>query len=269
MPYPKRKTYSRKRKYTPRRYGKRKRFSKKKFVKSTLQYSKINTSVMPRSMYVKLPFAVDFDQQVSVGGSFTWVFLGNSIGPYKQDLVNPPYTPGDIFCQAATQWGAFFDQYVALASSIKLQVLSGGTSGVFRIVLLAVPVNDTDVATQAGILNAFTYDDLVSWPGASWRTLGVSTGGNMVGTWMKNFTKTKSILGVKDVRDNGQLFSEMPDPDGTQATARTAANEQWFFYLRAFNLGTNLQNVRIILRMKQYLFMKQRNFYGQTTVPAE
>lgn len=272
---PFRRSYRRPYRKTTRKYGKKKRFSSRKtFTKSTLTVGKINPQIISRTMYVKLPYSFEKAATISASSNQNYVFLGNSLVS-EPSGVNYALANGDLWANGVTQWCSFFDKYRVLGSSLKLQIISNGSSDVIRAVLIAVPTTtqvtlDT-VAAKVTELNALSTPDLMAWPGASWKMLSTSGNSNNM-AWLKNFTKTKSILGVKDIRDNSQLIAELPNPDGTDGTILLSSSGNtstsnplvsWFFYLRVQNFANSNQSIRIFGKQKYYTELLNRNQYTQ------
>lgn len=262
-------------KTTRKKYGKkygRKRFSKKKFNKNSTNFLNQRATLAARSLFIKLPWVKTFVENISASGTEIFAFQGNSILPYTAAGQSGAQAPaaGDYLPAGAAEYSNFYDQYVIYGSSITVEaintsVTTSAVNAVLRAVLLAVPVSQSsndDWDSTKTQLDAYTYEQLLSWPFAKWRMIASGNGGNNR-LKFKMFRKTKSMSGIKDVRDNQVLFGGSL-PDGILATGGSTAiipTCGFMYYLRFYNLSSATAfDIDITVRMKLYVCMTSREF---------
>ncbi len=96
---------------------------------------------------------------------------------------------GDSLPAGEVEYSSLYDKYFINGSSIKIEAINSATvntatsTQVLRCVLLAIPfstgsspTNDDWPANKAQ-LDAYTYEQLLAWPYAKWRMIGISSGG--------------------------------------------------------------------------------------------
>lgn len=266
MPYAKR-TYRRRRptRSVRRSSAKRSRFSKKKrFVKNNSNMVKINTSVMAKTAYVKLPWT--FNEQRSIGATtnYSWTFRGNSIAPQGGNTTG--ITAGSILPSGCVEYASFYDKYRVLGASLSVQFLTASTSNWVRVILLPVSASDaaSDLATIVTEYDTYSYSQLAAMPGAQSRIVGFASGSNAQ-VFLKAFRKTKHMLGIKDIRDQDELLGDMPSTAGAGGTQPFEEGRQWFYYFRAFNPAGSAVTVEIMAKMKLYVELNNRRAYQQAT----
>lgn len=262
-------SYSRPRVY--KRYGKkygRRRWKSKKFVKSTATSSTIRPPLASRNLYVKLPYSRVFATSIGTSSAQSYVFTGNALVPYTAAASGNP-AAGDVLPGGLIQYGQFYNDAVAFGSSFKCQIMAPSTAvnSLLRCVLITMPFRDgviggSDQDRSAVItqLDSYTYEQLIAWPYASWKTLSIGSGGSPT-VYFKKFRKTKSMLGVKDVVDGPEFRMDMP-----QTTADLAGDpsEGFIWYLRIFNRSTTDAIVpEVVVKMSTYLKMSTREFNQQ------
>lgn len=274
--YRKRKTPARRSVRTYARKTYRSRFSRKKrFIKYKNGSNMLNMNALlsSRNLNVKLPIAMSFTPNIASGTNTSFAFQGNAAIPYTasgQSGVNNP-SAGDIIPAGLIQYAQFYNQIRIYGSSIKLEIINTAVStsiqaGVFRCVLLAVPFTnqpvDNWVATKAQ-LDTYGYDALLNWPGAYWRSIASSSGSNNK-LYFKMFRKTKSMCGVKDMRDQFSVFNQ-GSPESTAAAGLTPPSVGFMYYLRIFNQSTTTSIIAdISVRMKLYV-----GFYSKEFIPPQ
>lgn len=272
--YARRKTYRRRYPARPiirKRYGKkynRLRFRNKRFVKSTATSTTIRPPLASRNLYVKLPYSRVFASSISANSAQSYVFSGNALVPYTA-AADGSVAVGDILPSGLIQYGQFYNDAVAFGSSFKCQIVAPAQAAntLLRCVLITMPFRSgpggvTDQTRSALIsqLDSYSYEQLVAWPYASWKTTSIGAGGTP-SVYFKKFRKTKSMLGIKDVVDNSFLNMDMP-----QTTADLAGNPGigFIWYLRIFNRsGTDAVSPEVVVKMSTYLKMSTREFNEQ------
>lgn len=265
----------RRRPSTRRPAARRSRFTRKRFARNNINQLTMRAPLASRLLRVKLPWVKTFDQNVAGGGSNSWAFQGNAICPYtvagQTAGTNAP-AAGDSLPAGEVEYSALYDRYFINGSSIKIEAINSATvntataTQVLRCVLLAIPfVSSTDDSWQANKaqLDAYTYEQLLAWPFAKWRMIGISSGGAPRLT-MKMFRKTKAMCGIKDLRDNAEYGSHLND--GTLTPPQNPQNG-FMYYFRVFNnLGTTATTVAITVRMSLYCTLTDREFNPIRTI---
>lgn len=238
-----------------------------------------------RLLRVKLPWVKTFDQNVAGGGSNSWAFQGNGIASYTvagQTGANNP-AAGDSLPAGELEYSSLYDKYFINGSSIKIEAINSATvntatsTQVLRAVLLAIPfalnsagggTGGDDWAANKAQLDAYTYEQLLAWPFAKWRMIGISSGGAPRLT-MKMFRKTKAMSGVKDLRDNEYYGAHLTDGGASAGsfTANVNPPNGFMYYFRVFNnLGTTATTVAITVRMSLYCTLTNREFNPIQTI---
>lgn len=271
------KKYSRKG-YSYRKKGyksTKKRFSKKRFAKSNYGKTVVKAPVNAKETYVKFPWLRTLQPTIlAAPNAQTYVFLGNSLVPQPTNvaLFNP--SVGDTWCSGVAEYANFYNFYRVLGASISIQITAVSANNVFRAVLLPIALggNETGgantIANRVFELDALTYDQLAQQPFAQSKTIGVATGGNST-RFFKMFRKSKSMLGIKDIRDQDNTLLRLPDPNGTNGTLSVNDNNAWFFYLRIFNTaGASTQTIEVQVRMKYYTQLTGRTNWVPIAVPS-
>lgn len=244
-----------------------------------------------RLLRVKLPWVKTFDPTISTSGSQFYAFAGSSIVPYAANAqVNtqnaPVYTTGDTLPAGATEYSLFYDRYFVNGSSIKVEVLSTNSqalaaSPLVRAVLLAVPYyltsngnlnpdprRDTWPAVRDQ-LDGYTYEQLLAWPYAKWRMIGANTGGSSR-LMFKLFRKTKSMCGIKDLRDNSDAGSQLTDGLTTLSGSVNMPQTGFMYFLKFFNQdGTTAAPLSITVRMSLYCTLLSREFNPVQSITVE
>lgn len=277
MPYARRnfrrtrKTYRRSRKGRARR-----RFARKKF-------SKVPRSLrpglyIPREAFVKLPFTQVIRSPALTAGA-PWVigYNGNGITCPETSGTNIPQT-GDVYPLGLSQYSNFYKFYKVLGSSIKVNIAANQTGLIqaWTTLLAAQGLNgDTDTLSNWQVMLNADPQDLMSYPGASWRILS-SQSGSQSNIFLKGFRKTKSMLGRKDIRDNDDVQGLLP---GTDTAAPNGANPDmtsgsnysgnWFWMIKidpTENGNISEGSYQVIVKIKYYVQLYGRDFNTQSEV---
>nr|WAE42456.1 MAG: capsid protein [Cressdnaviricota sp.] len=292
--------------HRPRRTG-RKRFARKKF-RSTPNMTKVKGTSIGKNAMVKLTYSKEFAAAVTaVGGGLipSWTSISTPFGsgartypvlntPASMALLGShcctPFGSGtaawtEDYPAALTDWSAFYEQALCFGSSISIQIMpfqsdsSTGAQTDMRYILLAIAsesiadLDDVNDNGTAGItklnLDALPYESLATYPGARTGYIRSSFSGI---TRVKAFRKTKSMLGLKDLRDNQELSMTLPTNaslnTGQNYVAGTSPHQlAWIWYFRLFTFdGTPAggQNMYTI-RLNYYLQLQSRRFILQET----
>lgn len=264
-----------------KKYGKkysRSRFQKKRFARNNVNQLTMRAPLASRLLRIKLPWVKSFDPVVAVSGSQSYAFQGNAIVPYTasgQSGLNTPAS-GDSLPAGEVEYSGLYDRYFVNGSSIKVEVVSINSqqlasSPLVRAVLLAIPFvspgsGDNWQANKAQ-LDAYSYDQLLAWQYAKWRMLGSNAGGSSR-LIFKMFRKTKSMSGLKDLRDNIEYSGDLTD--GSLSSASMAGINPlngFMYYLRFFNHdATTTAPLAITVRMSLYMTMTNREFNPIQTI---
>lgn len=275
-----RKYSSRRRSRAPRRTFRRKsrRFTKKRYARNNINQLTMRAPLASRLLRVKLPWVSTWDDPVGMSDSISYAFQGNGIVPYTslgQTGSNRPDT-GDVLPAGQIEYSNLYDRYYINGSSIKIEIINttipGGTQqfNIVRAVLLAVPTtggNDSWQSTKTQLDN-YSYDELLSWPYAKWRVIGANTGGSSR-VFFKMFRKTKSMCGLKDLRDNIDYAGPLTDGSSSVPTTGNGINPVagFMYYLRLFNQSSTLvAPVSITARMSLYCTLTNREFNPVITI---
>lgn len=269
-----RKYYTKKRRFQRRRNGKyRKRFKRKSFRKSPgfLQ----SGLYIPKQAFVKLNHTRFMVNEQLTGGN-PWVININGNGlcsPYSIGGADP----GDTFPQGLLQYSNFYEKYRVLGCSIKINFNNGGGNSTQGVgVLLAYngvfdtgPTGNDDNYER---LIASDPDSLVSYPGASWKIISTNTG-NRQNAFFKGFRKSKTILGVKDMRDNDEADALLPTnvPESAQQYGTNPSASQrwsWMFKFNPFFTDTiPAATYQVTVKLKYYVQLFGRDYNEQFEVP--
>lgn len=293
MPY-RRRNYSRKpyTSYRRKTYRKGKRNARGRFARKTFRKSMTLRAglYIPRQAYVKLPFTSIIQvPQLTTGANWTLGIWGNGLTcPLS---INPSGNPsvGDKYPLGLEQYSSFYQYYKVLGASCKVQINNGTTisgdsvstsNASYYCALLSAQGTPYDTDTDSNWYKMANSDteNLISFPGCSWRLVSNSVGSRS-NQFLKRWTKTKSILGVKDVKDIDDLQGYLPGsesdfPNGRNPSQSDAPNggsdHNWFFMLRIDpNIAATIpaNAVSIVLKVKYYVQLYGRDFNNQGVVP--
>lgn len=284
---------------TRARVGKRKRFARKQFTKSNSTYTKVAGTVIGKNALVKLNYRKDWD--AGVIGNDTWATSPQTYGRTYPVAAQPASIVllGSHFCTpigspsqvstlvedyplALQNWASFYDKAICYGSSIKIEMMPlTATDALGRYVLIPIAsqvdntadadnANDPANTTRA-ILDTLDYPELCAYPGAQYGYIRTANAGV---TRVKAFRKTKSMLGIKDIKDNqSSLEMILPlasNPDqGSNYTPSSVPN-CWLWYLRVFSAGSNpTGNIQFMVKVKYYAQMLDRKGFEQLQSTAE
>lgn len=256
----------------------RKRFStKKKFTKvNNRQRATIKGTVMPRDLYVKLPYRLTLTQQsVAANANANYAFLGNSLVPYPADYSLTLPSAGDIWASGVEEYAGFYNQYRVLGSSIKIQIATVTTSNLYRFVMVpcttrteaSVGGGDNTVDDKITEMNALSYDQLCALPNAYSKLVGLASGGNS-SAYFKMFRKTKSMIGCKDIKDNEDTLVDLPESTGAGGRICIGGKNSFFYYFRVVNAAGGVAQIfEAQIQIKLYCQLTGRQNWSQITVP--
>lgn len=240
------------------------------------------------NLNVKIPWAQTFDFDFNNAQTDDFIVLGgNHLVPHTdlgQTDMRPIPGAGDSFPGGILEYSRLYDKYVCYGSSLYIEAVNASLPAntvipTIRAVLLAVPYSriDTDNINHTdswdGVrnqLNSYTYDQLLVWPGAKFRMIASGYGGNNRLVF-KMYRSTRSLLGVKDMRDNNQwdygLGGYLPDGQSNipEAVIRTQINPAYGFmyFLKLFASTVPVGQtftVQVTVRMKLYMGLSSREF---------
>lgn len=273
--YARRRAYRRRPSTRPRRtYTTRTRRTRRPRARNNVNQLTMRAPLASRLLRVKLPWVKTFEHAFATSSSQSWAFQGNAIVPYTsggQSGVNDP-AAGDTLPAGEIEYSRLYDKYYINGSSIKVEIVSSQNTqnGTVRFVLLAIPFvanNSTNDSWQdnKAQLDGYTYEQLLAWPYAKWRMIGSNLGGasRMV---TKMFRKTKSMCGIKDLRDNNEYGANLTDGSTGQAIQTNPYNG-FMYYIRMFNTSsTATPSIDMTVRMSLYVTMTNREFNPTQTI---
>lgn len=270
MPYGRKKPYYKRNKRYTKPY-KKKRFSKKKFISSAGK-TVVKAPIQARELYVKLHLTQSRNQNITASSGFTLAILGNSLIPLPQ-LYNGTISSGDLWCAGVTEYASFYNLYRVLGSSIKLQLTQINTANVLRCVIVPVAVGGPETGTSYNVadkiteLDSLTYDQLIQQPYVTNRILGIASGGPNT-LFLKLFRKSKSMIAVKDIRDNQDTMLRLPDITGSNGQILCSSPNAWFYYIRIFNAAGTATTIDYSIKVKYYVQLAGRTTWTTVATPA-
>lgn len=261
-------------KFGGRRGKSRKPFKGRFSRKNDANKQNIKGLIIPKTANVKLSTTQDYEYVQGTTGplGFREVWIGNSIvprlgtGTFGGQIVSAGDNAGVEFAVAgqnnkyaagATEWAEFFDNYYCFGSTLNVEVINHGNSAA-RLVLLAV-----DNTTPVSELDAYTYEQLLAYPGVKKRYLGLAEGGNNRAV-LKSFRKTKHMLGFKDLLDQDRLkyplFLSSTNPTFYNDTVQPVS--YWYWYFRAIPANDTTQTILLSATFKHtgYHHLVDRDF---------
>lgn len=298
----KRRPYRRSR---PRRMG-RKRFSRKRFARSTPNVTRVRGTTIARNASVKLTYTKEFLSTITATthlwsatsfpfGSPAYTFPANSTtasicflgSHFCTPLGNPSSTPGYLtedYPSGIVDWATFYEEAICYGSSISVQMMPSGANAVttpdVRYVLIAIASQSSGSSDLTGPnigsgdstkakLDVLDYEDLSSYPGAKSGYIRSSFSGV---TRLKAFRKTKSMLGLKDLKDNQSLRMVLPTSSNLNGGANLTANGDelcWLWYFRLFPFSTAAESaIMYTFRINYYAQLQSRTIILQETASA-
>lgn len=282
MPYARRNYRKSRKPYRRSRKGyRRRRFARKNFSRGVPRGLKAGLYI-PKQAYVKLPFTkIISGPLLTTGQNYNLGIWGNGICCPLSASTSP--VSGDLYPIGLEQYANFYQQYRVLGASIKVQInssalLSGDSASTqqasFYCALTSAQGRPNDVAPNSNWakLSGATTENIISYPGTSWRLMSQAVGSRQ-NIFLKRFVKTKSVLGIKDVRDNEDCLCPLPgtvtgSPNGLNPGDPESA---WFFMLRVDpNLaqGVPPDSFQIIVKVKYYVQFTGRDYNNQGVVPS-
>lgn len=269
--YARRRAYRRRPSTRPRRtYTTRTRRSRRPRARNNVNQLTMRAPLASRLLRVKLPWVKTFDSSVATSGSESYAFQGNGVFPYTaagQTGANSP-AAGDSLPAGEVEYSRLYDKYFINGSSINIEAVltSPESNTLLRAVLLAVPfvtgtggTNNDDWQAVKAQLDGYTYEQLLAWPYAKWRMIAANTGG-VPRLRFKMFRKTKSMCGIKDLRDNQDYGGHLSD-GGIVSSMPINPLNGFMYYLRFFNASSqNVAPYSLTVRMSLYFTMTNREF---------
>lgn len=277
---------------------------------------------MGKTHRIKLTWTKEFLATVSTTSSVTtWINIVQPDGAYTYPVSAAPASMvflGSHFCcpmgdpaaggtgltptnlvedypSGLTDWSTFYTNAICFGSSIRISMYAAeppnaSTATLSRYVLLPFThettvdkfrPNDNLAGQTKALLDSLQYSDLMSYPGAQSGYIKSQAAGP---TMVKGFRKTKSMLGMKDIKDNqDELYMLLPQKGAltvasnmpqvfdkvNSLTAAAAANSSgWSWYLRIlpFTSTSNSDIIMFTIRMKYYAQLQDRTIILQDTI---
>lgn len=279
------------RKYNRMRYRRRRslaksrrRFSKKRFTKRVPRGLKAGLYI-PRQAYVKMPYtAIIYSPDITTGNYWTFGFNGNGIT--CPATIGPSPAAGEEYPLGLLQYASFYNYYKVLGASIKVQInnTAGAASTTAQgpaFCCLLAGQGELGASTNWSTYLTAETRDLIAYPGCSWKIMSQQTGSQST-IWLKNFRKTKSMLGRKDIRDNLDCQGMLPlissggiNPSAPGENPRNSSlsggSGSWFYMIRidpALTTGDVPANTyQVIVKIKYYVQLYGRDFNIQAEAP--
>lgn len=289
MAFRKKTSYSKKRKTYKRKTYKRK--SRKRFGNNKT-VAKISTSLIPRTLYVKLPCVYSFNMTIealsgtNISPWTTYNINGNNIiTPFVEldgtgsTVIN---TLGAPIPMGLARYGQFYRSSRVLGAKCSVEFINSSDTYTPTVALTAyqgrvVPTPlDPDYQDNYSRVNTTDNNSFRAWPNTKYTRLGLRDSGASTRR-LSMYVKTKSILGVKDVRDEDGL-SQTVDLSPTQGITDNAflldENNSWSFMLRSMvdNISPAASvsvNVKVVVRLLYYVEMHDRKFEDQVVANYE
>lgn len=263
-----------------RRYKGSKKANKKKSKKNpnvnNLSIARIRPVAYARELYCKLKSVKMEDANVPLGSSLRRFFLGNSVSIYPPQgaltafaAPNVVVPAGEILFGGIPEYASFYDKVRMPACKINLQcfLTTNSADSFVRAVMIPIGPNPDGVGDEIqdmiNQLDAYTFEQLMTYPQAQYRQIAIQTGGYAKFTF-KSFRKAKAMLSFKDIRDEEPLNNDMPTSTGA-SPQRPSSTYQWGWYVRWFNDTAALQTIKYTVTAKGYFnFNKRRYVQGIT-----
>nr|QXP07605.1 MAG: putative capsid protein [Arizlama virus] len=287
MAFRKKTSYSKKRKTFRRKTYKRK--SRKRFGNNKT-VAKIQTSLIPRTLYVKLPCVYSFNMNIDAASGTnispwtTYNINGNNITtPFIElDGVNIVNTLGAPIPMGLARYGQFYRSSRVLGAKCSVEFIN--TSDVYTPTVaitayqgrVTLPPTSPDYSNNYERVNATDNNSFRAWPNTKYARLGIRDSGASTRR-LSMYVKTKSILGVKDVRDEDGL-SQTVDIAGavgiTDEPFLLDENNSWSFMLRSMVDNVSPASainvdVKVVVRLLYYVELHDRKFEDQVVANYE
>lgn len=297
--------YARKSKRTFKRKPRgQRRFKRKRFVKNTRNMGRISGPTVPKNMRVKLTYIKEWRANVdSQTGTGLWSTVVHPSTPARTYPVDGQPSSivfiGSQFCtpvgasggtvvedypSGLTDWSSFYEEAICFGSSISIQMVQSqssvqSTTNSIRYLLMALPMTTNLMKTQPNtavsqkaLLDATSYSDLMAYPGVRSGFLRTPAAGP---TYVKSFRKTKTMLGIKDVRDNQTpLAMTLPTAADTNSGSNFVGDNTelgWFWYFRLMPFTTSETDntsIQFVVKLKYYAQLNERKLILQANTTS-
>lgn len=249
--------------------------------KSTRNHASFKSQGLPRELAVKFPFYSERPLVNTQSAVNRVVILGNSLDPTPAALQGPTSTPpssqtvtlGDVLVPGHSEYTGFYGVSQVMGSAWTIQFTnlfgegpeSAPVSLANRVVALVCPYQlrpGTTPANQPAFLlerieelDSMRFEDLCAQPYAKVYNLNSPESGHETRI-IKIYRRTKSLIGVKDMKDRLSVSSEtLP-----VAVGNVLPSEGWFIYLRMAPLPGGLVQgvVAMTIRGQVYAHLTSR-----------
>lgn len=200
--YYRKRQYRRKRSYKPR-YKRNRRF-KSKYRRQTSMISR--NAIAPDIAFTKLKYTVTDNYTALPSPSATLATNFSNGRLYRgNDVYDPQSTSGTVSATGFQQWcdqTGLYQEFVVHASKIKVEIINLATAAL-SVALYPLMESNATITTIDGNEQAYARTAFV----------GSSSGNNKV--VLKNFMKTKKMIGCKDLSDdnlNYGQYNSSPNP---------------------------------------------------------
>lgn len=238
----------------PRRFRKSRHTRRPKSNRNTAMFRSVG---LPRTLSVKFPW---FQlRQINPQGQYRHVILGNSLDPMPQGLqglvgTTPTATVGPVdslvpgIAQYSALYGAsnvsFSKWTIRIQNNLQRHETVGTdvvtTYGTCRVVVFVVPYATPGVYDNTGApdlsdriiqLDGLTFTDCCAQPYAKVFNLNGQNSGHETHTF-KISRRTKSMIGVTNIRDRLGFSSQTLPINSTVAPPDPLPEEGWLIYMR-------------------------------------
>lgn len=271
MPFRKTNRFQKRR---PKRNYKRKSYRKRRFANNTT-VSKFNATLNPRTLYVKVPWVYSsslplgsFFGSIPIGGNFCFTPLVNlsfvTTEPnILRNLDNAPVPMG------LARYGPFYRSYRVLGAALTVEFnndtdLSSLTCAVTAFQGRVNTLGTTDPLDNYSRLVGADNDSFKAWPNTRYTRMGTVDSGKSVRK-LKMYIKSKSILGLKDMRDAESCSLPINTGSNTIVQANQPVppiRDSWSFMLRIMSDTENTDEISIpyTVRIKYFVELTDRQY---------
>jgi len=217
--------------------------------------------VVPHQTYTKMRW-VGYSTITPAASSYFSLGI-NGTGIYPLGLEGSAAVNGLVSYTGAPQFGRFYNQYHILGTKINIQVISQTSGDIQQVVLIPVAcTGNTGMSSMITYLDTKTYTELIQYPGAKYKLLSTSGNANNM-CYLSSFAKTKSIMGITNIKDADNLDGNLPDPQSDAPDTDTNGSnpaDTYMWYFRIFNISASASALRVNISLKGYFHLFARNF---------
>ncbi len=222
------------RRFKKRPYKKRQFNNPRKYSQISKAVMRVNDGPVPDRLYTKLVYSDDFVITAGGGGATLGRqnFRGNSI--FDPDQSGAGHQP-----LGRDQWVAFYNKYVVFGS--KIEITAGSAQG-FPSTISVIPATTIPTAT--------TLTTAVEHPRLRYRFLTTERP-----AYMKYYMGTKTMFGVKNVKDNQALYTNTGSNPGSE----------WFWSVASMAIDqTTASSIFVIVKITYYVMFSGRVYLAQS-----